>query len=201
MVHLHKRKYYKPRRTPRESDFKTLFRFEEENVVWLADHFLGADPEIRGAALSPVQKMKLFLRYCVNSGFQSGIPEELGWDSGYGIMPCLMTPYPNPHEEYQRAFNRLLTSERVVIEHTFGQLTRQFPILKYGCRVKFTSISKVIIACTVLHNIAKQLGDADFQEDEDEEEQDLRHIDAIRAQGQERREELAHLITNNNVGL
>ncbi|KAJ8967138.1 hypothetical protein NQ314_003072 [Rhamnusium bicolor] len=117
-----------------------------------------------------------------------------------------MTPYPNPHEEYQRAFNRLLTSERVVIEHTFGKLTRRFLILKYGCRVKFTSIPKVIIACAVLHNIAKQLGDADFQEDEDEEEQDLRHIedenvDAIRAQGQERREELAHFITNNNVGL
>ncbi|XP_030767179.1 putative nuclease HARBI1 [Sitophilus oryzae] len=62
----------------RESDFKTLFRFEEENVVWLADHFLGADLETRGAALSPVQKMKVFLRYCANPGFQSGIAEELG---------------------------------------------------------------------------------------------------------------------------
>ncbi|XP_050303725.1 putative nuclease HARBI1 [Anthonomus grandis grandis] len=247
------------------------------------------DFESRGAAQSPVQKMKIFLRYCANPGFQSGIAEELGcsqptvsrifydvlerivqqagkfirvantenqimqakgkwltrfrfptaigvidcthirldgkpaqfgdeyvnrkcfasinvqvtcdqnsvitsidaswpgsvhdtriWknsavceimkktrntillgDSGYGIMSCLMTPYNDPHEEYQRVFNKLLTSERVVIEHTFGQVKRRFPILKYGCRLKLTSIPKVIIACAVLHNIAKQLRDED----------------------------------------
>lgn len=67
MVHLRTRKYYKPRRTPRESDFKTLFRFDEENIVWLADHFRGADPETRGAALSPVQKMKDFSRISGNA--------------------------------------------------------------------------------------------------------------------------------------
>ncbi|XP_030751003.1 putative nuclease HARBI1 [Sitophilus oryzae] len=269
IVHLRTRKYYKPRHTSRESDFKTLFTFEEQNVMWLADHFLGADLETRGAALSPVQKV--FLRYCANPEFQSGIADELGctqptvsriyhevleqlvqpvgewirfpntenqimqakekwltrfhfptaieviycmyirilkpaqfgdeyihrkgfssinvqatcdqncvitsrdaswpgsvhdsriWknsavcevmnrtrntillgDSGYGIMSCLMTPYSNPLQEYQIAF-RLLKSERVVIEHIFGQLKRRFPILKYGCRVKFTSIPKVII--------------------------------------------------------
>ncbi|CAH2012411.1 unnamed protein product [Acanthoscelides obtectus] len=42
-------------------------------------------------------------------------------DSEYGIMSCLMTPYTDPLEEYRRVLNRLLTSERVVIEHTFGQ--------------------------------------------------------------------------------
>lgn len=78
MVHLRARKYYKPRHTPRESDFKTLFRFEEVNVVWLAGHILGEDTETRGAALSPVHKMKVFLRYCADPGFQSGIGEELG---------------------------------------------------------------------------------------------------------------------------
>lgn len=44
--------------------------------MWLADHFLGADLENRGAALSPVQK--ILLRYCANTEFQSGIAEELG---------------------------------------------------------------------------------------------------------------------------
>ncbi|KAI4455756.1 hypothetical protein MML48_9g00000295 [Holotrichia oblita] len=125
-------------------------------------------------------------------------------DSGYGIMPCLMTPYLNPQQEYQRAYNKLLTSKRVVIEHTFGQLKRRFAILKYGCRATCTSIPKVIIACAVLHNISKKLRDAYFLEDEEEEEQDLRYlkdenVDAIRAQGQGR-QELAHLTFNNNIG-
>ncbi|XP_030752257.1 putative nuclease HARBI1 [Sitophilus oryzae] len=71
-------------------------------------------------------------------------------DSGYGIMSCLMTPYPNLLEEYQIAFNRLLKSERVVIEHTFRQLKRRFPIQNYGCRLKFTSIPKVIIVSLYL---------------------------------------------------
>lgn len=46
--------------------------------MWLAEHLLGANLETRGAALSPVQKMKVFLRYCANPGFQSGIAEEMG---------------------------------------------------------------------------------------------------------------------------
>lgn len=47
IVHLRARKYYKPRRTPRESDFKMLLRFEEESVAWLAEHFLRATTETR----------------------------------------------------------------------------------------------------------------------------------------------------------
>ncbi|CAH2017868.1 unnamed protein product [Acanthoscelides obtectus] len=104
-------------------------------------------------------------------------------DSGYGIMSCLMTSYTDPHEEYRRVFN----TERVVIEYTVGQVKRRFPILKYGCRVEMTSIPKVIIACSVLHNISKQLRDEDFQENDEDEEQDLpfienENVDAIRAQ-------------------
>lgn len=40
---------------PRELNFKTLFRFEEEDVVGLDDHFHGADFETRVAALSSLQ--------------------------------------------------------------------------------------------------------------------------------------------------
>lgn len=49
-------------------------------------------------------------------------------------------------------------------------MKRRFSILKYGFRMEFTSILKVKIAYAVLH-LAKQLGDADFQEHEEEEEQ------------------------------
>lgn len=59
--------YYKPRRTPHESDYKKLYRFWKENMQWLAGHFKGAEPE----------KLKYFY-VIAHSGFQSGIAEELG---------------------------------------------------------------------------------------------------------------------------
>lgn len=65
--------------------------------------------------------------------------------------------------------------------------------------MKCTSIPKIIIACAGLHNISKELGDANFLEDAEGEEQYFRHIedengDVIRAQGQGRREEMVHLM-------
>jgi hypothetical protein len=37
-----------------------LFRFPDENVQWIAEHFLGnEDEETRGGALSSVIKMKI----------------------------------------------------------------------------------------------------------------------------------------------
>lgn len=78
VVHLRKIKYYKPRLSPQVSDFKSLFRFEEQNVEWLANNFLGVVNESRGGALSSIQKMKICLRYLADPGFQMGIGEELG---------------------------------------------------------------------------------------------------------------------------
>ncbi|CAH1993119.1 unnamed protein product [Acanthoscelides obtectus] len=76
MMNLRNMKYYKPRRTPRTSDFKSMFRFEEENVKWLAQNFLGESVERRGGAISALHRMKVCLRYLANPGFQSGIGEE-----------------------------------------------------------------------------------------------------------------------------
>lgn len=50
----------------------------------------------------------------------------------------------------------------------FRATERRFPILKYVCRVKLANIPKIIVACVVLHNIAKHLNDRDFDEDEEE---------------------------------
>ncbi|CAB0003864.1 unnamed protein product, partial [Nesidiocoris tenuis] len=71
-------KVYKERRSCRVSEFKKLFRFEEENVKWISDHFLGPEIETRGGALSPEHKMKTFLRYLADPGFQVGVGEDVG---------------------------------------------------------------------------------------------------------------------------
>lgn len=331
LVQLRKIKHYKPRLSPQVSDFKSLFRFEEQNVEWLENNFLDFNNESRGGALSSALKMKICLRYLADPGFQMGIGEELGveqstvsrtvkyvvqkvvdqadrwirfpttensimeakqlwqtrfrfptaigvidcthvgiekpglhgdeyinrkgkstlnvqatcdakgmftsvdvswpgsvhdsriWrnssvrhamsrkentillgDEGYGIEPWLMTPFHNPNNDVQISYNNLLKRERVIIEQCFGQLKRRFPILKYVCRVKLDSVPNIVIACFILHNIAKVLADADFQEggegDYGNDHPVLENLDDlnVRARGQQVRQHLAEIVHNND---
>lgn len=325
-------KQYMPRLSTPNRDFKLLYRFEENNVQWLADRFLGIGEETRGGALSSLHKMKIFLRYLSDPGYQTGIGQELGvsqatvsrtvstvvesiiahanewikfpttnaeiveakqswqqkftfptaigvidcthigilkpkvhgdeyvnrkgkctlnvqatcdanemftsvdvswpgsvhdsriWknsqvclklrsksnavllgDDGYGIEPCLMTPFPNPSSPAEVKYNRLFKKERVIIERCFGQLKRRFPILQYVCRVKFENVPKVIVACFVLHNIGKCLRDLDFEphqemSNDDEEHHDIGYEEqTLRQKGQEIRNNLSTVILNSNT--
>ena len=74
------KKEYKTRIATRDCDYKQLYRFEKVNVEWIARHFLGEKTETRGGALSSEQKMKIFLRYMADPGFQVGVGEDLGVD-------------------------------------------------------------------------------------------------------------------------
>ncbi|CAH1381640.1 unnamed protein product [Tenebrio molitor] len=72
-------KRYKIRHEPLNTEFKTLYRFDRDNVHALAVYFLGRDHvETRGGALSAEQKMRIFLRNMADPGFQTGIGEEVG---------------------------------------------------------------------------------------------------------------------------
>jgi hypothetical protein len=90
----------------------------------------------------------------------SGTTVLLG-DSGYGIAPWIIVPFPNPVGDVQRYFNRIYAKERVVIERCFGQVKRRFPCLGYKLRVATDRVSGMIVACFVLHNTAKYLNDDD----------------------------------------
>ena len=76
-----RRKVYKERRDQNDEDYRTLFRFNIENIVqWLTNHFLNENNETRGGALTNEQRMKIFLRYLSDPGFQSGVAEAIGVD-------------------------------------------------------------------------------------------------------------------------
>lgn len=64
------KKMYLNRREGCETNFKSLYRFTPEHVDFLAETFLDDYSETRGGALSNVQKMKCFLRYVGDPGFQ-----------------------------------------------------------------------------------------------------------------------------------
>jgi hypothetical protein len=118
-------------------------------------------------------------------------------DSGYGLEPWLMTPFRNPANDEQQAFNRLFKSERVIIERCFGQVKRRFPILQYICRVPIEKIPGIITCCFVLHNAAKFLMDADFEGEEENniDDNEPEEIDGnLFQRGQIRRNNIAHII-------
>lgn len=63
-----KRKIYNTRRS--STNYKTLYRFSEDHVEWIASEFLGQSHETRGGALSNHQRMQSFLRYMSDPGYQ-----------------------------------------------------------------------------------------------------------------------------------
>jgi hypothetical protein len=71
----------------------------------------------------------------------------------------LLTPLLNPVSPQEHLYNEAHIWTRNVIERTFGVWKRCFPILAYGCRLKQETLLNLIIACAVLHNIAKQMGE------------------------------------------
>lgn len=325
-------KVYKIHRDSDVHNYKELYRFKKENVEWLAQHFLTETTETRGGALSSEEKMRIFLRYIGDPGFQCGVAEDVGvsqssvsnviwevatavkekarnwiqfptstaaleaakaewqerytfphaigavdcthvlirkphahgdeyvnrkgvaslnvqvtcngnerftsvnvnwpgsvhdariWknsnvcrvmtgnnanalllgDEGYGIAPWLMTPYRNPANAEQRAYNKCITKERVIIERCFGQVKQRFPILQSKIRLSIDRVPSVILCCMILHNVAKHLQEEDYEIPEAENvigEDDPvpgavgeQEIMRIRERGQRKRDEIAQII-------
>ncbi|CAH1985524.1 unnamed protein product [Acanthoscelides obtectus] len=71
-------KVFKDRRELKEVDYRALYRFSKVNVEWISNHFLGETEEYRGGALSNIERMRVFLRYVGDPGFQIGIGEAIG---------------------------------------------------------------------------------------------------------------------------
>lgn len=125
-------------------------------------------------------------------------------DGGYQNAPWLMVPYRNPDTPQQISYNRLLSSERVIIERCFGQLKRRFPSLHYGVRLALPSVPSFILTCFILHNISKYLQDDDdfddvnenCESDSDTDGDYNDHEPAIHIRGQHKRNELAEIIHN-----
>ncbi len=80
-------------------------------------------------------------------------------DSGYPIRNYLMTPLLQPHAPAEHLYNESHIRTRNVIERCFGVLKRRFPILAYGCRLSLDTVLSVIVAASILHNIALNMND------------------------------------------
>lgn len=66
------KKLYRARRNSDDSNFRSLYRFDRENFNFLVRIFFPDDVhDRRGGGLSNAQKMKIFLRYVGDPGFQA----------------------------------------------------------------------------------------------------------------------------------
>ncbi|XP_030849444.1 putative nuclease HARBI1 [Strongylocentrotus purpuratus] len=82
-------------------------------------------------------------------------------DSGYALRPYLMTPVLNPRTPAEQAYNRAHATTRVRIEQVNGQLKHKFRCLLNGMQMAPRRACKIITACAVLHNVAKDLKQPD----------------------------------------
>ncbi|KAG8314459.1 hypothetical protein J6590_092551 [Homalodisca vitripennis] len=73
-------KLYRVRRDSLEQDYRALCRFNKIYVEWICDNFLGENFERRGGALPNLDRMRTFLRYVGDPGFQSVVAEDVGID-------------------------------------------------------------------------------------------------------------------------
>lgn len=97
-----RRKIYKVRRQSDFRNYKELYRFERQNVQWLAQHFLGVTHERRGGALNSEQKIEIFLRYIGDPGFQSGMTEDVGVIRSTGCDTFWVDLLPNQLHDTQK---------------------------------------------------------------------------------------------------
>ncbi|KAJ8935706.1 hypothetical protein NQ314_012683, partial [Rhamnusium bicolor] len=81
-------------------------------------------------------------------------------DSGYPLELWLFTPFLNPRNQPEEAFNNTLTSARNLVERTNGILKGRFRCLSRHRTLIYHLVraANIIYACCVLHNIALNAG-------------------------------------------
>ena len=110
----------------------------------------------------------------------TAVPGWLLGDSGYPLSPFLLTPVSNPTTPAELLYNKKHCQTRNTIERTFGLLKMRFRCLHRtgGClQSPPSTCTKIITACTVLHNMCidnsvPQPDDVDEDEQRDDNDAD-----------------------------
>lgn len=82
------------------------------------------------------------------------VPHVILGDSAYPFLPWLMKPFPEGRgiTPEQIQFNQGLSQARITVERAFGRLKGRWRCLLKRNNTHITFISRIIMACCVLHN-------------------------------------------------
>ncbi|XP_061190799.1 putative nuclease HARBI1 [Saccostrea echinata] len=107
-------------------------------------------------------------------------------DSGYPCKNWLLTPFLNPATQQERRYNGSHKVTRCIVKRTIGQWKRRFHVLHSEIRMCPERACRIIMACAVLHNLAKLLNtpiidedgesEDDFDEDSDDDDADNNRV-------------------------
>lgn len=82
-------------------------------------------------------------------------------DRGYPLKPWLMTPIANPRTAQEQQYNRAHALSRTVVERAIGLLKGRWLCLSSAggtLQYKPDKVCHIILACSVLHNVAIRKG-------------------------------------------
>ena len=77
-------------------------------------------------------------------------------DSGYACSNIVLTPKGAELNDKDRRYNASHKRCRCGVERAYGQLKRRFQCLHCELRLEPGKVCKVIVACCILHNLAKR---------------------------------------------
>ena len=90
-------------------------------------------------------------------------------DSAYPLSRWLQKPYPEgTRDPNEIRFNQQLSAARVKVECAFGILKGRWRILSSVEEASIARVSKIIVACAVLHNFCILTGDEWDDDDSDD---------------------------------
>nr|XP_012224567.1 PREDICTED: putative nuclease HARBI1 [Linepithema humile] len=147
---------------------KGYFSLNVQTVVGPRMEFLDVVPEYPGSQHDSriFQNSRIYMQY-----MQGRLNGKLVGDSGYPTLPFLLTPIGNPQTDEEIMYNTIHGRTRQIVERTYGIWKRRFPCLSRGLGTKLLCSTTIVIACSVLHNLALIFRD-ELPEDEENDPHD-----------------------------